>query len=90
MPTNWSAASPLCSDCVGDPEVGKLIRANGARARCENCGRRRKSVSLEQLAELVDGVYRDFYSPGEMEPRFSRDTDHVEYQQSGESPVDIV
>lgn len=90
MHPNWSDASPLCSDCVGDPEVGKWIRTNGSRARCENCGRRRKSVSLEQLAELVDGVYRDFYSPGEMEPRFSRDDDHVEYQQSGESPVDIV
>lgn len=90
MSTTWSDDSPLCSECVGDPEAGKWIRANGSRARCENCGRRRKAVPLEQLAELVDGVYREFYAPGEMEPRFSRDDDHMEYQQSGESPVDIV
>jgi hypothetical protein len=82
--------SPICYKCVGDKELRRIINTDGVNKKCAICSVRRKCITLEELASLVDGVYREFYRPGREEPIFDDEGDGVRYEQEGDSPEDII
>ncbi len=52
----------VCHECVGDYALRRFIRQNGARGRCDYCGRSRNSIRLGALMEpVMDGI-RSQYS----------------------------
>ncbi len=46
----------VCYDCIGDPFLKEEVRSEGRRTTCAYCGKRRKSVSLDELADHIHGV----------------------------------
>lgn len=80
----------ICHQCIGDKEIKNLIQIEGKRQKCNFCSKKRKSLPFSDIAIKVDEVYRKYFEPGELLPRISRDTDKIEYEQSGDSPEEII
>ncbi|RFB88924.1 hypothetical protein B5K11_26190 [Rhizobium leguminosarum bv. trifolii] len=53
----------ICYKCVGDVYLQGEIKSEGKRRACSFCGKHRKSYRLEELAERVQGVIEENYSP---------------------------
>lgn len=55
-----------CEHCVTDQELQRRIRMQGVSGWCNVCGLNAPRVTLEELAEWIDAVYRELYRPGEL------------------------
>jgi hypothetical protein len=64
-----SGDSNLCTNCVGNKEFVKWIRARGKRGKCDfdpSHGRSRKVVTVSEFAQEVDRYFRENYGLGEL------------------------
>ena len=46
----------ICYGCIGDPFLKEEVRSEGRRTTCAYCRKRRKSISLDDLADRIHGV----------------------------------
>ena len=53
----------LCHICIGDKVLQSEIKKEGSVKKCDFCGERRKAVKLENVADRVDEIYREFCRP---------------------------
>ena len=89
MNDNYDPTNCVCDACVGDP----FLRANFEDqpvASCHYCANRSQSITLEELAGLVDDVYRHYFKLGHEEPVFYEDSDRTWYEMQGGYPTEIV
>ena len=77
--------SSICLDCIGDKALLKRLEDEATERTCRYCREQRSGVSLEQLAEWVDGPLREFCQIGRTYPVFNRDSDKPDFEQEGES-----
>jgi hypothetical protein len=82
--------SHVCFKCIGDPIVKKIVKDGGKKRLCSFCKSRRQSLTITKLAEVVDPVFREYYSKAPDEPHSSTDSDDVEYFADGESVETIL
>ena len=80
----------LCWECVTDPVLQVRIRSVGRGRNCTFCGKRRKVVSLQVVAGLVDNALRRFYRPSEPTGHVVPDSDNIKYWEEGDPAVDII
>lgn len=73
----------VCYQCVGDHIVSEQIKKEGKRKQCNYCDVSRKSISLEDIADLVDGAYRANFRPSDELSRYFSDMNVFD---SGDSP----
>jgi hypothetical protein len=53
----------LCYRCVGDKFLSAEVRAEGKRAVCMQCGKRRAAMEFGDLAVLIDDVVQEHFRP---------------------------
>ena len=51
----------VCHDCIGDSFLANEVKEKGSRGLCGYCGKRRKSLTLEKLAERVHEVLQEHF-----------------------------
>lgn len=65
MPVRHRSFNDLvCYKCIGSPSLRRYAKAQGQRGRCVNCSNSRTCIEFGDLADRVDGVYRELYRPG--------------------------
>jgi len=84
------ADDPICLKCIGDDELRRLLSDKAPRSVCASCGKRRKAAPLREVAEHIDGVYREYYAPGGDVAHFDKDSDNPRYEQEREAPEWII
>jgi len=58
----------ICFACVGEEFLRAEIEKEGEAATCAYCGKQRKSISIEQLADRVEGAFEEHYRRTSTEP----------------------
>jgi hypothetical protein len=61
----------ICWKCVTDEGLRRRIRRGAQRDLCALCGTKRASRTIEEIAKIVDPIFREFFGPGEYERRYS-------------------
>ena len=51
----------VCHDCIGDSFLADEVKEKGSRGLCSYCGKRRKSLTLEKLAERIHEVLQEHF-----------------------------
>ena len=51
----------VCHDCIGDSFLADEVKEQGSRGLCSYCGKRRKSLMLEKLAERIHEVLQEHF-----------------------------
>jgi hypothetical protein len=74
----------VCSHCVEDDYLKKLIREDGEAGECDLCHKnRKKTFSADKLAEILDPIIREHFAPGPEVKHFGED-DSEWYEQEGD------
>jgi hypothetical protein len=81
--------SAVCWSCLDDEHLKAIIREKGEVQLCSECKARRKALTAEDLAELLDPILREHYAPGKEVQQFGDDDDHW-WEQEGEQLSHIV
>ena len=76
--------------CIGDPFVKETIRSDGEKGVCSSCDTEGMCMTVSELADLVDSVFRENYEQAEEEPHFPEESDNVEYYAEGENASSII
>ena len=84
------SADLVCWECVSDPVLRQWVREHGNAAKCSFCGRRRKSCSLPNIAQKIDGKIREFYRPAPVLAHVVNDSDNLQYWADGDRASDII
>lgn len=63
-----SAEKRICSGCVGEKYLKALIEADGKEAICSYCDDEAKTISIEDLANLIEKAFEDHYERTPTEP----------------------
>ena len=71
----------VCHDCIGDSFLADEVKEKGHRGLCGYCGKRRKALMLEKLAERIHEVLQEHF-------RLSRN--EIPWRQSGYPVVDLI
>jgi hypothetical protein len=79
----------LCWECISDGVLRQWLREEGHAGTCSFCGKRRGTCPLTQVAEMIDGVIREFYRPGSVRGHVVEESDNPEYWADGEPAVEI-
>jgi RES domain-containing protein/HEPN superfamily RES-like protein len=85
----------LCGGCVGE-EFLKGEMKNGDLAACSYCGKRRKTVSIKDIADDFEGAFeRHFYKtstePNDYEYMLLKDRESAyEFERHGEPVLDVI
>jgi hypothetical protein len=58
----------ICHECVGDEFLKKEIRIEGKRGKCSYCGKNRKVVPLQWLAENIHSAIKEHFYLTSNEP----------------------
>ena len=66
----------LCWKCVSDEGLRCWIRESGHAGKCVFCGKRRVATTLNDVADKIDGVIREFYRPSEESAHFVPNSDN--------------
>ena len=92
MAMNLDEDSHVCLDSIGDEVLREILSAEaaGPDQSCDHCGEERACIKLGKLADIVDERYRELFEPSEEVPVFDRDSDKPHYEQSGDSPVNVI
>ena len=80
----------VCIECVGDTFVKDMIRTEEIETECDYCGELGLAVSIEQIAEWVDPVYREHYCIGEEYAAFPEGQDKPDWVMAGSDPEEIL
>lgn len=75
----------VCWGCVGDSIVAAEIKKDGSRAKCDYCGKLRKCLPLDWLAERVHEVLSRLIRIGDVDAVFDSDGDVSHYETAGDS-----
>ncbi|MCY4133128.1 MAG: RES domain-containing protein [Nitrospira sp.] len=51
----------VCHDCIGDSFLADEVKEKGHRGLCSYCGKRRKALTLEELAERIHEVLQEHF-----------------------------
>ena len=51
----------VCHDCIGDSFLADEVKEKGHRGLCGYCGKRRKALTLEKLAERIHEVLQEHF-----------------------------
>lgn len=86
--------SRLCHHCVGEIELKKKIKEGGRMATCSFCDQRRKTISINQAADMFDVVFKQNFvrtddEPTDMEYTMAREGDY-EWERSGEDILNLL
>jgi hypothetical protein len=74
----------VCSHCVEDDDLKKLIRDDGEPGECDLCQKnRKKTFSADKLAEILDPIIREHFAPDPEVKHFGED-DSEWYEQEGD------
>jgi len=79
----------VCVECIEDDALRELVRAEGEKQLCVECGEKNIAVSIKDLAEIIDPYIRDHYEPGPYERQFGADDTEWE-EQRGEDLTYVV
>ena len=71
----------VCHDCIGDSFLADEVKEKSHRGLCGYCGKRRKALMLEKLAERIHEVLQEHF-------RLSRN--EISWRQSGYPVVDLI
>jgi len=77
-------AQPVCFECVGEEYVSSHIETVGTLQLCAFCGNSRKSITLEDLANLVNDALAWNFTEADEEPVIDPNSDKVYYELGGE------
>ena len=58
----------VCSDCVGEAYLSREIASSGAKHTCSYCGRAGPAITIEELADWIEGAFESHYSRTSSEP----------------------
>jgi hypothetical protein len=89
------AGPRLCATCIGEPFLKRIVRTEGKIAACDFCSRNRgKTFTLTQVADRVEGAFRDHFirtpdQPDEMESLALRHGGH-DFYRHGEPIVEAI
>ncbi len=75
----------ICLKCITDRKLREIINSAGSKKTCCICGKRNIGITIKELAEIIDPVFRAHFAPGESE-RVYEDGDGDRYweEQQGE------
>ncbi len=51
----------VCYDCIGDSFLADEVKEKGNRGLCSYCGKKRKALTLEKLAERIHEVLQEHF-----------------------------
>lgn len=51
----------ICADCIGEPYLKADVVMNGSKAQCTYCRKTGQTITLQQLAERLERVFKDHY-----------------------------
>ena len=71
----------VCHDCIGDSFLADEVKEKGSRGLCGYCGKRRKALTLEKLAERIHEVLQE---------HFRLSLNETPWRRSGYPVVDLI
>lgn len=83
----------ICSGCVGEPYLKKLIQTKGAQDFCSYCDEESPTFFIEEVADQIERAFEDHYERTSTEPdgfeyAMSRDPDFdYEWEREGQHVV---
>jgi hypothetical protein len=80
--------SPVCYRCVVERLVARRIKEEGVKRPCAFCENVRRTITIEELGDIVQPVYEKYAVPAEDD--FEIDGDNARPVEGGEEPPDIV
>lgn len=86
----------MCMDCTGDVFLSKLIERDGEPARCSYCGNEADCITIDQFADLIEGVFGDYFEMTSNEPdgfqshMLADRESNYEWNRSGEPTANII
>lgn len=89
MNNKYDPTNSVCVACVGDAFLQTNFEDQQVET-CHYCANRSACITLDDLAVLVDEVYRIYFEPGHEEPVFYEDSDRIWYEMQGGYPTEIV
>lgn len=78
----------VCYGCIEDAYLKRLIKREGITKECSFCSRKRKTISIESLADKVEIVLSEYYRPGDEYPVWG-DGDKPDYIERRGDPLDF-
>jgi len=85
----------ICHECISDAFLKKDIKDEGKREKCSYCGKSRKAIQLQELANRIHSVIEEhFYltssEPSPLEYAMAKDNESsYDWERSGE-PIDYI
>ena len=77
--------SCVCWSCIEDEELSAIIKSEGNTATCCLCRKRRRALSLTELAVVIDPVIREYFRHGSYRRRYGPgDDDSYDEVQEGD------
>ena len=61
----------VCHDCIGDPFLADEVKGKGSNGLCGYCGKKRKALTLEKLAERIHEVLQEHFRLSHIETPWS-------------------
>ena len=85
------AEGRICSRCIENKYLKKMIQDEGKANRCSECKQRRPhTVTIERFGAAILPVLKNCLYRGDEIPFFSSDSSSPEWQQEGEELVDHI
>jgi hypothetical protein len=74
----------ICWKCIPDDGLQRRIRRGAKRCLCASCGVKRVCRTIEEIAKIIDPVFREFFGQGEYERRYSHEGDGYWEERAGD------
>jgi hypothetical protein len=75
----------ICVECIEDHGLRDLIKTEGSKRICVLCGNKNMSVTIKELADIIDPYIREHFTHGGYERRYGAgDDDGYWEEQQGE------
>ena len=58
----------ICFECIGDDHLSALATKDGKKSRCQYCGEKNKSVTLEYLSDHIEKAFKIHFTRTPDEP----------------------
>jgi hypothetical protein len=66
MQKKFSSKDPICRSCVKDGALENQMRKVGRKAKCAICQKSKLTVTIEEIAGIIDPYFRKYFSPGDI------------------------
>lgn len=80
----------ICLECIGDDFARAKAEKMARKLKCGLCKSVGNAITVADLADLIENDLREYYEHGEFVPHYSFDSDKPDYEQEGESLIDIL